>query len=260
MASRRENDECDVMTLVETLIRQYDYLLLSKPICRRGPGGVLLPMYDTRPSSRLRLYTRNLPYPLYEGGGLLQINDCQLDSVIWKEGGISIHRMPSRMDAISFDFSGCVMAVFCLHGIWYSAHIHMGGSNDCTLKWIAFVQQIRPHLEALCMFRPNVLRHCVLPEKFRFPDSFANNEQIYATMAHLWGAVTATGRFVSLCVYPLDRSFRRFKVLFVEEHYLGMNPTYYAPLFQPFRSQSEAKREWDVFWRSRTHRLLFANY
>lgn len=104
MASRRENDECDVMTLVETLIRQYDYLLLSKPICRRGPGGVLLPMYDTRPSSRLRLYTRNLPYPLYEGGGLLRINDCLLDSVIWKEGGISIHRMPSRMDAVSFDF------------------------------------------------------------------------------------------------------------------------------------------------------------
>lgn len=253
------------MNIVDTIIQQHDYLLLSKPICRRGPQQ-LLPMFDTRPSSLFRDTMRGLPWSLFEGGGPLTINDCRLESVIWQEGAISLYKSETnaRADVISFDFSGCVMAVFCYCGVWYSAHIHMDtpqSPHDCTLRWIEFIQQIRPHLDALGMFRPDVLEFerqvRANIDQIKSVTEYMP-EAIYINFPKLWGIVTATGDFISLGVYPIDSSCRRFKVLFVGKHNLKLTPDYYEPLFRPFRSLEEAKLVWGNFWDAHRSQRLFA--
>lgn len=248
------------MDIVETLVRQHNCLVLSRPFCRRGPGGVLLPMYDTQLSSRFEIKTVDSQTGrscLCEGGGPVKINDCSLNAVIWREGCISIYSLPPCSDVISFDFSGCVMALFCLDGTWFSAHIHMGGAWDCTLEWINFVQRVWSRITAYGMFRPNVALLDEACSQCNPCMSSQNAVQAYLSIPKLWGIITTTGQFVSLCVRPLDNSFQRVEVLSVEELRLGFDISHYASLLKPFLSRAEAKSQWERFWKSHTGQLRF---
>lgn len=241
------------MNLVDILVRDHDCLWISRPVYRKRGEGNLSTMFDIQKTCP----AFGIP-DLCEKGGRVQLNNHWVDAVIWEYKCISIHEKMPSIDAISFDFSGCVMAVFCLRGTWYSAHIQMG-EYDRALDWIDFIWRERSNLTALGMFRPDMELVDSIPANFwdSNPVSIIDPAHQYASQAHLWGIITADGRFVSLCVYPLNDSFQQFRVLSIKEHYLSMDPQYYDSLFGPFQTLEAAKQRWNNFWETRPERLLF---
>lgn len=249
------------MSLVDILVRDHDYLRMSRPVYRKVGGGNVAPMFDIQRAGS----AFGIP-SLYKGGGRVQLNNHWLDAVIWAPHFISIHEKLPATDAISFEFSGCVMAVFCLRGTWYSAHIQMG-EYDRTLDWISFIrgrpnerrstERMRADLTALGMFRPDGNLLNSIPKEFQDSASVNDVVQMYAHRPHLWGIITSDGRFVSLCVYPLDESFQHFKVLSVERHPLSMDPRFYDSLFDSFQTMEAAKACWDKFWEGHSGEMLY---
>lgn len=64
-----------------------------------------------------------------------------VQAVFWDEVTRKISIYPVRNDAISFNFSGCIMARFRIHEAYYVAHIHTDTDRnwDCRKTWADFV-------------------------------------------------------------------------------------------------------------------------
>ncbi len=78
-----------------------------------------------------------------------------VQAVLWDEMTRKISIYPVRNDAISFNFSGCIMARFRIHEVYYVAHIHTDTDRnwDCRKAWADFVLKNENIIDELIMFK-----------------------------------------------------------------------------------------------------------
>lgn len=85
-------------------------------------------------------------------------NRIMLSAVIWQSSFVSL--IESHYDAISFEFSGCLMARFKMDGRYYAAHIHCDANrrDDSRYAWSNFIYLHRNRISDLTIFQPG---HCL---------------------------------------------------------------------------------------------------
>lgn len=82
----------------------------------------------------------------------------KLTAVLYRSGDIAYANLPAHHAVISYDFSGCLMAKFCLLGVWYVCHITCIGatdSSDCKKPWKDFLHLHKNDITQLVMIRPS---------------------------------------------------------------------------------------------------------
>lgn len=124
-----------------------EYIVARQNIC--FPNGYM-PLSSIHPEKLV-----DGTYALYEKGGVFEIEEMQINMVVWKNGGIAIWPLSGNKHTISFRFSGCIMAVFLWKDRWYGAHVNTASTatTDCKGKWIEFVRA--EGITNLTMFRPD---------------------------------------------------------------------------------------------------------
>ena len=83
-------------------------------------------------------------------------NGLKVQAVFWDEATKKIAIYPVLNDAISFNFSGCIMARFRICETYYVAHIHTDRCQDldCRKAWADFVLKNENIIDELIMFKP----------------------------------------------------------------------------------------------------------
>ena len=83
-------------------------------------------------------------------------NGLKVQAVFWDEATKKIAIYPVLNDAISFNFTGCIMARFRICETYYVAHIHTDRcqSLDCRKAWADFVLKNKNIIDELIMFKP----------------------------------------------------------------------------------------------------------
>ena len=83
------------------------------------------------------------------------LNNIRVTSVLWERGKITIYPIYDFEDALSFQFSGCIMAKFKFHNQYYVAHIHVTKDADDTRKqWTDLIRNTLG-LSEITMFKPS---------------------------------------------------------------------------------------------------------
>lgn len=83
-------------------------------------------------------------------------NGLKVQAVFWDEATKKIAIYPVLNDAISFNFTGCIMARFRICETYYVAHIHTDRCQDldCRKAWADFVLKNKNIIDELIMFKP----------------------------------------------------------------------------------------------------------
>ncbi len=125
------------------------------------------------------------------------------------------------MNAVSFQFSGCLMAAFCCNQQYYIAHIQRGDA-DCMDIWINFIKANEVNISSLVMFRPDA-------EAWDRERSALSTKE---KSVSLWGLITPERHCYSLCVR--DRvsweEGRQYSLVFLTRHYAGLAVKNYREL------------------------------
>ena len=89
-------------------------------------------------------------------GASFTLGELNVQGVFWDEVTKKISVYPVRNDAISFKFSGCIMARFRIHEVYYVAHIHTDKDQelDCRKAWADFILNNENIIDELIMFKP----------------------------------------------------------------------------------------------------------
>lgn len=86
---------------------------------------------------------KKMPERIYLYGSTMQILQHRVDAVIWCESMVSHMKARPNKYAISFEFSGCFMARYCIGSETHIAHIHCADlSNwnlDARFYWIKHI-------------------------------------------------------------------------------------------------------------------------
>lgn len=175
---------------------------------------------------------------IYVRGGKMTLSDYELDTVIWAEHCITVRSLRAGKDVVSFDFSGCSMAVFLDKGIYYAAHIHSSTDpgSDRKCAWIRMMNAY-PGTTPLWMFRP---------------DFKCKTYEHHA----LWGLITKERNCYSVYVKCLNKEGTKFAVLHITQHDTDGLKENYKPILSPdllsgaddavnYRGVHAA---WDDFW------------
>lgn len=83
-------------------------------------------------------------------------NGLKVQAVFWDEATKKIAIYPVLNDAISFNFTGCIMARLRICETYYVAHIHTDRCQDldCRKAWADFVLKNKNIIDELIMFKP----------------------------------------------------------------------------------------------------------
>lgn len=124
---------------------------------------------------------------IYESGYQHIIDGIKYSAVIYKYGNIAIMKLDDDSDAISFDFSGCYMAVFTLGHQKYVAHIAKEGSPYAAVKeWNSLVES-------------RLIGNAIL---------FKPSEYFPIRLNGIWGIITSRGDCYSIMTYE-DQNNRK---------------------------------------------------
>lgn len=147
------------------------------------------------------------------------INNVNVTSVLWEPGEITVYPLSDVEDAISFQFSGCIMAKFKCNNRYYVAHIHVADNKtDKREQWIDFLTQTKA-ISEIIMFKPS--------------------RGVYAY--EIWGIITQDG----LC-YSVGFDCFGQKIVFNEHVSYGNSLRDYQELFS-FKVDKNAEK-WNDFW------------
>ena len=174
------------------------------------------------------------------------VSIIKLSAVLWYRGGISVYE--STYDAISFDFSGCLMARFRMDGRYYAAHIHCDDNhqNDSRYVWANFMNLHRNRISDLTIFQPG---HCL--RKFK----------------STWGIIESDGTCYSILLEE-SQGGRKVEILDIIRHArYGRNIDDY-PIVQQFAQIPQGtvgdgafKTQRDLlndFWKTRTWEVKYS--
>lgn len=188
-----------------------------------------------------------------ERGGLLWICKKPTIVVLWKSAKISIYPWNPYMNAVSFQFSGCIMAAFKWKGKDYIAHIQRG-ETDCMADWIDFIKNDRKDISNLVMFRPDAEAWNRERQILKLP----RDRDVY-----LWGLITPERHCYSVCVcdskcggviskgkhesfrngVPDYYDGRKYSLVFLIRHYAGVFVDNYKKLLE-----SPDEESWKSFF------------
>ena len=89
-------------------------------------------------------------------GASRTFDGLNVQAVFWDDVTKKIAIYPARNDAISFNFTGYIMARFRIYETYYVAHIHTDTCRnwDCRKAWADFVLQNKNIIDELIMFKP----------------------------------------------------------------------------------------------------------
>lgn len=200
--------------LIDLMQGNPDTIHLSIPQVLRG--GVDL--YNGFPVENV-----NEPDHMCQRGGLMWVCGIPTALVLWQHGYVSIQPRNAYMDAISFQFSGCIMAAYEYLGNSYVAHIQRG-EYDRLNAWLNFVRKNRRDISRLVMFRPDA------EEWDRVYSLYDTREKD----VYLWGVITPRYECYSVCVRDLVNyeDGKRFSLIFLTHHYAGLGVEAYEPLLE----------------------------
>lgn len=152
---------------------------------------------------------------MYERGGNLTICGRPFGAVIWINQMITIHAI-GPVDAISFDFTGCVMGTYDLGGTHYAVHIH--AMNQTSRNTWAQYMTANPGITNLVMFYPDV------------PGADDVKAQLGVYGVEVMGLITAIGECYTLYVCGEGNDENRYRLLGYKLHMVRRVPNAYAPL------------------------------
>lgn len=159
-------------------------------------------------------------------GGEIRICGESVAMVLWYPGAVSTWTAGYR-DAVSFDFSGCLMAAYEFGGERRVAHIQRG-ENDRLKDWLDFLRTHRSEISNLVMFRPDADE----------ADRRASQDR---SSYLLWGIITAANECYSLCVRDTADE-KRFSRVFLIRHDAGVGIDRYGSLLDaPDPAAAEAR-------------------
>lgn len=178
----------------------------------------------------------------------VKINEQCLDAVLWAPGKVSLAPQLFR-DAISFNFTGCVMARYedRKHHRW-AAHIHMDKDKrmDCKHAWCRYINRQKPI--GLQMFRPDT------DALFQA----ASSER--SLNVKLLGVITSEGACYSIVIAaPQDNPDgmpQQWSVVKLLQHDAPLLAEGYASILQQEDAQTDLKPVWDAFWKSMSCKVL----
>lgn len=80
----------------------------------------------------------------------------QLYGVLYMEGFITYMEIPTgQTPTISYQFTGCYMAKFCLDkSQWYVCHISTGSGYDRWREWLDFLENYSTRISQLVVYKP----------------------------------------------------------------------------------------------------------
>lgn len=162
----------------------------------------------------------------FKGGEFTTQSMMKISTVNWMFNEITIWPM-GNLDALSFEFSGCVMAAFQWRGSWYSAHIQMGGEFPRWREWGRFISDIRTQITNLIMFRPDSTEQDNIARKYGIRDK----EDV-----RIVGLITTEKECFTLFLTPLDKTEKRFKLLAYKQHWASCNIDAYNREILPHQS------------------------
>lgn len=117
---------------------------------------------------------------IYESGYQHSIKGVKYSAAIYMPKNIAIMKLDNDSDAISFDFSGCYMAVFTLGHQKYAAHIAVGDSGyEAAKQWNDLVES-------------RIIRNIILFKPSEYHPSKING---------IWGIITSRGDCYSIMTY-----------------------------------------------------------
>lgn len=171
------------------------------------------------------------PHILCSGDQLYIKERASLDMVKWKNGFITFQEVTG--DAISFEYQGCLMARFCLDGVYYVAHIHcdMSQGIDRRFEWKDFITKNINNISELIMFKPG--HHLI------------NNPDL---KSNVWGVITRDGTCYSIETFY---SGRKTILKSISKHLsYGIRYEDYSVLWEAdFQgSFASAVASWNRFW------------
>jgi hypothetical protein len=119
---------------------------------------------------------------------------CQNDIATLTQNGFKYKYLPfapngincalsQGLDVISYNFSGCIMAVFKYMGVRYVCHVSTGGGQDCQAAW----SNVKGGYSDTVEYKP----HLYLPEKFKGVGSggcyglITNDDRAFAVIIYL---------------------------------------------------------------------------
>lgn len=206
---------------------QEAYMLGNKSYDRRSVSGLPASEFQIY-GANCRLHPNNQPR--------LWFNDITFQIVKWLNGYITLFESPK--DALSFQFTGCVMARFKWGGRWYAAHIHNADPTtanlDRRLTWEQFV--IRQHINQIVMFQPG-----------------ANLQDPADNSIETWGVITSNQQCYT--IYARDITPRSGEVQYTIDkimHHQGMGQDagFYRQILNhpngtPYK---DVRNAWNQFW------------
>lgn len=186
-------------------------------------------------------------------GGLMSINNCITESVLWATNKISLRRLRSVCGAISFNFSGCSMACFNYNGKRYAAHIHIGDDKNCLKEWVRYISSIcknnenAPNITNFVMFKPHININLFLELFNKIQDT------------NIVGYVDSCYNCYTIYMYlEVNDGLYNWKVLYIYKHHVSQEITHYYSLLNPNLNDSTLKMKWDSLFSSQAYTEIFS--